>query len=618
MLQHFESITLQNLSKTGSDHCPLLLKCSTFKEDGPKPFRYINAWANNSSFLPLSDKFWNDNPNYGGMLGLHQKFKRLKVVLKAWNKESFGNIFSNLSQAEEKAKTAENIFSSDPTSANRQSLYKAHAELQYANINELSYLKQKSHLNWMELGDRNSKFFQSYVKGRRHLLKIRKIKGENGRCIEDTEGIKKAAVEHFSKVFSATSTQNISEILKYIPLSISVEDNNFLTALPDNEEVKDAVWALNPNSAPGYGATRLSLIPKKEYAASFEDYRPISLSTFLSKINTNILASRILKVLPKIISDQQIAFQKGKDIADHILMVEEMYHEINRKVEGGNMIIKLDLSKAFDRLNWEYLRGILGAFGFNEKTQNLLLANLKATRFSVLVNGTPSGFFKMAGGVKQGDPLSPLLFIIGLEGLSRLLISHHHSGYLSPFNAGRVPNPSHLAYADDLVIFTNGRVRNLLRLSNSISSFLQASGQRVNLLKSKFYTYSSISPQALSAKERALKIQHDRNHLNYLGVPICKAILRKEDCGFLIEHFDRLLSSWYNKSLNSMGRLTLIKYTLSSIPLHLMSVHKLPKSISSNLMKRMANFLWGGRENLNTIGSLGRRYVSQQNEEDWG
>ncbi|VFQ96131.1 unnamed protein product [Cuscuta campestris] len=202
----------------------------------------------------------------------------------------------------------------------------------------------------------------------------------------------------------------------------------------------------------------------------------------------------------------------------------------------------------------------------------------------------------MAGGVKQGDPLSPLLFIIGLEGLSRLLISHHHSGYLSPFNVGRVPNPSHLAYADDLVIFTNGRVRNLLRLSNSISSFLQASGQRVNLLKSKFYTYSSSSPQALSAKERALKIQHDRNHLNYLGVPICKGILRKEDCGFLIEHFDRLLSSWYNKSLNSMGRLTLIKYTLSSIPLHLMYVHKLPKSISSNLMKRMANFLWGFRE----------------------
>ncbi|VFQ62046.1 unnamed protein product [Cuscuta campestris] len=374
MLQHFESITLQHLSKTGSDHCPLLLKCSTFKEDGPKPFRYINAWANNSSFLPLIDKFWNDNPNYGGMLGLHQKFKRLKVVLKAWNKESFGNIFSNLSQAEEKAKTAENIFSSDPTSANRQSLYKAHAELQYANINELSYWKQKSHLNWMELGDRNSKFFQSYVKGRRHLLKIRKIKGENGRCIEDTEGIKKAAVEHFSKVFSATSTQNISEILKYIPLSISVEDNNFLTALPDNEEVKDAVWALNPNSAPGpdgfngdffrktwhiignelcmaskefflgipvptgYGATWPPLIPKKEDAASFEDYRPISLSTFLSKINTKILASRKLKVLPKIISDQQIAFQKGKDIADHILMVEEMYHEINRKVEGESEI----------------------------------------------------------------------------------------------------------------------------------------------------------------------------------------------------------------------------------------------------------------------------------------
>ncbi|VFQ89721.1 unnamed protein product [Cuscuta campestris] len=85
----------------------------------------------------------------------------------------------------------------------------------------------------------------------------------------------------------------------------------------------------------GYGATWLSLIPKKVDTASFEVYRPISLSTFVSKINTKILASRLLKVLPKIISSQQIAFQKGKDIADHILLVEEVYHEINRKVEEG-------------------------------------------------------------------------------------------------------------------------------------------------------------------------------------------------------------------------------------------------------------------------------------------
>ncbi|VFQ73141.1 unnamed protein product [Cuscuta campestris] len=113
-----------------------------------------------------------------------------------------------------------------------------------------------------------------------------------------------------------------------------------------------------------------------------------------------------------------------------------MHHALDRKTNGGNLIIKVDMAKAFDKLSWEYLEAILAAFGFSSKVITLLMSNLKATSLSILINGQPAGFFHMERGIKQGDPLSPLLYILATEGLTRTLNHHLNNSYLTPFNAG--------------------------------------------------------------------------------------------------------------------------------------------------------------------------------------
>ncbi|VFQ87102.1 unnamed protein product [Cuscuta campestris] len=485
-------LNASNLSKAGSDHNPLLLDCILETPRSPKGFKVLNVWFSNPSFLTTINHIWTSTGTCGGMRGFSNKLKELKSAIRKWNKESFGDIFQNLKKAEEEAITAELSYDSNPIESNREAWSQAMANLLMATKKETEYWKQKAQIRGMEKGDSNSKFFHSFVKGRRAKLTISQIKSRSGQTLKDAASIKAEAVDFFTQTFSHSSIIDPQEILKFIPQVISEEDNAFISRLPSMEEVKQAGWELDPHSTCGpdgfngeffrrtwhilgkdlllamqefflgippptaYGATTLTLIPKIPNPQTFNDFRPISLSTFMSKILSKLLAIRLKSFLPKLISMEQGAFQKGKDIADQILITGELHHSLDRKVNGGNLIIKVDMAKAFDRLNSEYLQGVLSAFGFSPHVIRILFANLKSTHFSILINGEPTGFFKMERGIKQRDPLSPLLYILGAEGLSRTLNHHVNSSFITPFNADRCPRINHLAFADDLILFTNG------------------------------------------------------------------------------------------------------------------------------------------------------------------
>ncbi|VFQ84597.1 unnamed protein product [Cuscuta campestris] len=334
----------------------------------------------------------------------------------------------------------------------------------------------------------------------------------------------------------------MSQILDHIPSCVTTEDNTLINHIPGEEEIKQTVWKL------------------------------------------------------KLISQEQGAFQVGKNITEHVLITKEMVHLLAANVRGGNCIIKLDLSKAFDNLSWAYLEGVLAKFGFDGKATTLLLGNLRATFFSVLVNGQPKGFFPMKCGVKQGDPLSPLLFIIALEGLARYLNFNHSIGLIKSFSAGRTPTPCHLLYADDIIIFTTAECRNLLRIKGFLSVFMKALGQEINYSKSRAIVHDKMRLEHKLKITKIMAIKCSCKEFKYLGSTIVKGKLRRIHCKDLVERFEKKLNAWYSKKLNQMGRLILIKHVLSSIPLHLLAAQHLPKSIIKNLNRQMANFFWGARE----------------------
>lgn len=229
----------------------------------------------------------------------------------------------------------------------------------------------------------------------------------------------------------------------------------------------------------------ITLISKVSAPHTFSYFRPICLTSFLSKICTRIIATRLSTSLPKLISPDQTGFLKGYDIFTQALLASEMIHMLDKG--ESQLCLKLNMMKAFDRVSWEYLELLLVKFGFLAFYVRIVINYLSSTRLSVLINGVPSGVFQPNRGVKQGDLLSPLLFILSSEGFSKGLKAPVVTDRLQPIRLGRMPfHITHLAYADDLLVFLRGTVRTLRGFQSFLTSYETASGQKVNYNKSSF------------------------------------------------------------------------------------------------------------------------------------
>jgi hypothetical protein len=274
--------------------------------------------------------------------------------------------------------------------------------------------------------------------------------------ISDPEGIKQAAFETFEALYSETQRADIDPHrypLSIIPNLIKEDINLSLMKEVSQQEIKEALDQMNPDKAPGPdgftarfyqqcwgiiksdltkmirksqsssklgGSTNsafLALIPKEKGALSFNRFRPISLCNTSYKILTKVIANRMKTILPLIIPENQGGFIKGRHIADNIILVQEALHSSVRRKDKG-MIIKLDLANAFDRVNHSFLFEVMRKFGFDQPFVNWIKACIGSPWIAPMVNGRVTKFFQASRGLRQGCPLSPLLYAIQASVLS--------------------------------------------------------------------------------------------------------------------------------------------------------------------------------------------------------
>ncbi|XP_031112253.1 uncharacterized protein LOC116016235 [Ipomoea triloba] len=311
--------------------------------------------------------------------------------------------------------------------------------------------------------------------------------------------------------------------------------------------------------------------------------------------------TRMRNILPILISPEQAGFVKGRSIQDNILLAMELLQSIDKRCRGCNVAIKLDMMKAFDRVAWPFLKALLLKFGFSTFFVNLIMQNLTATRFSVLVNGVSSGFFQPSRGVKQGDPLSPLLFILTSEGLSRALVRKVGTGMIQPYKnpSAACPIITHLAFADDILIFASGSRKSLQNIKATLQEYEQASGQKINFSKSFFVTSKFASTARINTITRELGMHRHTIPFKYLGVNLFKGRNKSFYYQHILDGIDKRLLGWQRKLLSTGGRIILIKHVLSTIPLYSLASIQLPKGVIHSIEQRMANFFWGSNQGHN-------------------
>ncbi|XP_070034325.1 uncharacterized protein [Nicotiana tomentosiformis] len=179
------TIEVEHLIRTGSDHAPLLMTCGVQTTKFVKPFRFLNFWTKHATFMDVVRQNWEADFIRDPFLMLKQNIKRVKASLSKWNRETFGDIFKQLTILEDIVRVKEMLFEEEPTTENRIVLQNAQSELKkYLNIEKQCW-KQKAGMNWFAEGDRNTSFFHNHVNGKRKKLQLKRIKSGSRVWIED-------------------------------------------------------------------------------------------------------------------------------------------------------------------------------------------------------------------------------------------------------------------------------------------------------------------------------------------------------------------------------------------------------------------------------------------------
>ncbi|XP_058762882.1 uncharacterized protein LOC131636268 [Vicia villosa] len=364
-----------------------------------------------------------------------------------------------------------------------------------------------------------------------------------------------------------------------------------------NETVHYVMDILNNNrDLTAINNTFITLILKKKQPSTPRDFRPISLCNVIMKAVTKLIANRLKTFLPSTISEEHSAFIQGRLITNNALIAMECFHWMKHKKKGkrGTMALKLDLSKAYDRMEWSFMLKSMRIVELPQTFISLIQMCITTVSYQLLINGQPSKKFTPSRGLRQGDPLSPYLFFICAYVLSGMLRNEVENGGIHGVQVGRrSPKISHIFFADDSLLFARASAVEAGRIQQIRLDYEKTSGQSINADKSEVSFSSNVSEEAKDRVKEILRFQGVNHHSRYMGLPVVFRRSKKEVFQLVIEKVWKKVKGWKEKFLRRAGKEVLIKAVAQAIPTYNMSCYCISESCCKEIEAMLGKFFKG-------------------------
>ena len=268
--------------------------------------------------------------------------------------------------------------------------------------------------------------------------------------------------------------------------------------------------------------TCIVLITKCQKPIEMSDFRPISLCMVLYKVISKMMANRLTLFFPTLILKHQSAFVPGRLITDNAMVAFEIFHGMKRRGDGkaGSMTFKLDMSKAYDRVEWSFLEKVMLKMGFCRSWIHKIMHCLSSVSYALRLNGRVQGNIIPSRGLRQGDTLFPYLFLLSAEAFSAMLSRVSNDGLI---HGARIchsaPRISHLFFADNSILFTKATIHECSVVADIISTYVRASSQKINFNKFE----ASFSKNMESGRRYQIKalfgVREVERHEEVFGTP---------------------------------------------------------------------------------------------------
>ncbi|GKB68891.1 RNA-directed DNA polymerase, eukaryota, reverse transcriptase zinc-binding domain protein [Tanacetum coccineum] len=499
LLSEYPNLSAITLYKFLSDHRPILLRESTH-DYGPIPFRFFHYWLEMKGFENFVNEVWREAPvdNSNAMINMMNKLKYLKKKIRVWN------------GMRQSPKTRKHVLKQELADL-EMIIDKGDAP---KSVRPMLNMEFPHHLNSMQQLDLEAEVSNEEIKKAVWDCGVDKSPGPDG----FTFG--------FYKRFWSLIEKDVLAAVKYF---------FHYSRIPK-----------------GCNSSFIALIPKTPEAKMVKDFRPISLIGSLYKIIAKILANRLVVVLGDIVNEVQSAFVADRQILDGPFILNEVLQWCKLK-KKHSFILKIDFEKAYDSVRWDYLDDVLRKFGFGEKWCGWIQECLRSSWGSVLVNGSPTEEFQFFKGLKQGDPLSPFIFILVMESLHISFKRVVDAGMFNGIVLNSVMHLSHMFYADDAVFMGQWSTKNIDTIIYVLKCFHRASGLSINLSKSKLLGVVVSEDRVVQAANRigcgVLKAP-----FAYLGSKVGGNMSRIKSWDEIVDKMVDRFSKWKMKTLSIGGK----------------------------------------------------------------